>query len=67
MYTTQMYLQSSCTLLVCIWDCFWFSDHLKRIIWPVPDSDDDEDDSTVEEKCVATGYLREYIENGKLV
>lgn len=37
---------------------------LKRIIWPMPDSEDEDDHSSVEETCLVTGFLRAYIENG---
>ncbi|XP_061582496.1 uncharacterized protein LOC133447875 [Cololabis saira] len=37
---------------------------LKRIIWPMPDSDNEDDHSSVEETCLLTGFLRDYIENG---
>lgn len=37
---------------------------LKRIIWPTPDSDDEEDHISVEETCLVAGFLRDYIENG---
>ncbi|XP_062320451.1 uncharacterized protein LOC134022716 [Osmerus eperlanus] len=37
---------------------------LKRIIWPMPDSEDEDDHSNVEETCLVTGFLRDYIEKG---
>lgn len=40
---------------------------LKRIIWPMPDSEDEDDHSSVEETCLVTGFLRDYIENGQIV
>lgn len=34
----------------------------------MPDSDEDEDDhSSVEETCLVTSFLREYIENGQIM
>ncbi|XP_049419864.1 uncharacterized protein LOC125881002 isoform X2 [Epinephelus fuscoguttatus] len=37
---------------------------LKRIIWPMPDSEDEDDHSNMEETCLVTGFLRDYIEKG---
>ncbi|XP_023811216.1 uncharacterized protein LOC110014692 isoform X2 [Oryzias latipes] len=37
---------------------------LKRIIWPMPDSEDEDDHGSMEEACLVTGFLRDYIENG---
>ncbi|XP_036069395.1 uncharacterized protein LOC112157469 [Oryzias melastigma] len=37
---------------------------LKRIIWPMPDSEDEDDHCSMEEACLVTGFLRNYIENG---
>ncbi|RVE61339.1 hypothetical protein OJAV_G00169860 [Oryzias javanicus] len=37
---------------------------LKRIVWPMPDSEDEDDHRSLEETCLVTSYLRTYIENG---
>lgn len=39
---------------------------LKRVIWPEPDSEDEDDSSLVEGTCLVTGFLREYIETGQI-
>ncbi|XP_047202733.1 uncharacterized protein LOC124856403 isoform X1 [Girardinichthys multiradiatus] len=40
---------------------------LKRIIWPMPDSEDEDDHSNVEETCLVTGFLRDYINTLKQI
>lgn len=43
---------------------FFIQEILDRIIWPAECSSDDEDTS-LEEKCRISGFLRQYIENGR--
>ncbi|KAJ8270424.1 hypothetical protein GJAV_G00114420 [Gymnothorax javanicus] len=43
---------------------FVFQMILKRIIWPMEDSEDENIDGNVEEACLVTGFLRCYIEKG---
>lgn len=40
---------------------------LKRVIWPEPDSDEDEAQFNLEQSCDVTAFLREYIQTGKQV
>ncbi|KTF93731.1 hypothetical protein cypCar_00032262 [Cyprinus carpio] len=37
---------------------------LKRVIWPEPDSDEDEAQFNLEQSCDVTAFLREYIQTG---
>lgn len=41
---------------------------LERITWPgmLEDHEDEEDDCSLDDKCRVAGYLRSFIENGKV-
>ncbi|KAI2646679.1 Neurobeachin [Labeo rohita] len=46
------------------WDLPAVSNSNRRVIWPEPDSDEDEAPSNLEQSCVVTAFLREYIQTG---
>ncbi len=39
---------------------------LRRVIWPEPDSEEDEAPLNLEQSCDVTAFLREYIQTGKM-